>query len=327
MAATQYPKDTAGRHMTTAVPVVSVDTTAGQAEQFVRDNASDLASINYIYLVKENRVLAGVLSIKELFRLPPSTPLASYAERSMFTARPRTDQEHVAQLALEHNVKAVPIVSKTGEFLGVVPSEVILDVLSKEHTEDVLRFAGVDHEVGGPDMLLDAPPLTHVRSRLPWLVVGLVGGLVAAVVVSMFEGTLADQLILAAFIPAIVYMADAVGAQAQMLFIRALAIDRDLVLRSYLAREIVVNFLLAIVLALLAVILSYVWIGSPVITAILGISIFLTVCFTVLVAVLLPWILQQRGHDPATASGPIATVIRDIASLLIYFGVASVFLL
>lgn len=313
--------------MTTAVPVISDSATAAEAEEFVREHASDLTSINYVYLIDQGRRLGGVLSIKELFRLPPNTPLTPYTERHLVTARPHTDQEHVAQLALEHNVKAIPIVSKEGEFLGVVPSEVILDILSREHTEDVLRFAGVDHEVGGPDMLLDAPPLTHVRSRLPWLIVGLLGGLVAAVVVSMFEGTLVDQLILAAFIPAIVYMADAVGAQAQMLFIRALAIDRDLVLRTYLAREFIVNLMLAFVLSGLIFILSYAWIGSPVIPAILGVSIFLTVCFTVLVAVLLPWTLQQRGHDPATASGPIATVIRDIASLLIYFGVASIFLI
>jgi magnesium transporter len=313
--------------MTTAVPIVSDTATAGEAEAFVRENAGDLTSINYIYIASVDGCLSGVLSIKELFRLPSNTPLTSYTERQMITARPHTDQEHVAQLALKHNIKAIPIVSKKGELLGVVPSDVILDILSREHTEDVLRFAGVDHEVGGPDMLLDAPPLTHVRSRLPWLIVGLLGGLVAAVVVSMFEGTLTDQLILAAFIPAIVYMADAVGAQAQMLFIRALAIDRDLVLRTYLAREFVVNILLAFVLSALIFILSYSWIGSPVIPVILGITIFLTVCFTVLVAVLLPWTLQQRGHDPATASGPIATVIRDIASLFIYFGVASIFLM
>ena len=145
------------------------------------------------------------------------------------TVRTSTDQERVAHLALKYNIKAVPVVSKDHTFLGVVPSDKILEILNREHTEDVLRFAGVRHKHSPvQDVLLDQSPLTHVKSRLPWLVIGLLGGVLAAFVIGIFEETLAHELLLAAFIPAIVYMADAVGSQTQMLFVRALAVDHNL---------------------------------------------------------------------------------------------------
>lgn len=250
--------------------------------------------------------------------------LTAYLGRTLVTVRPSTDQERVAELALRHNIKAVPVISKDHVFMGVVPSDKILEVLNHEHTEDVLRFAGVRHkDTHAREALLNASPLVQVRMRLPWLVLGLLGGVGAAAVIGMFEDILAAELVLAAFIPAIVYMADAVGSQTQMLFIRALSIDSTLRVRSYLWRESIVNALLGTALALLIFIASLFFASSFMVSSILAISIFLTVVGTVLVAIMLPWFFHVRGHDPAIASGPLATVVRDILSLVIYLSVAT----
>jgi magnesium transporter len=314
--------------LTSAVPVVKSSTTAYEAEQLLRARANEYETINYLYIVDDNNLLKGVLSIQELFHLEPNSNLESFVRSNLITVHADAEPSVVAELALRNTIKAIPVLDSAGVLLGVVPSDQIIKILSHEHTRDVLRLAGVTHkDTHAHDVLLNNSAWSHVKMRLPWLVLGLIGGMAAAAVVGFFEETLANELILAAFIPSIVYMADAVGAQTQMLFVRVLSIDANLKLRTYLFRETIVNGLLGLVLGLLIFAVSLVWIKSFVVSLILGLSIFLTVLFTVLVAIFLPWILFKRGQDPAVASGPLATVIRDILSLCIYLLVASVFLL
>ncbi len=315
--------------MVATVPVVLGSVTVEQVEQIIHAKNENFTTINYIYIVDELQKLLGVISIKELLYLKPQDTLTAYTGRPLLKVRPHTDQERVAQLALKYKIKAVPVVSKEGIFLGVVDSDTILAVLNQEHTEDVLRFAGVQRKKGfgnGSDMILTGSSLTHVKSRVPWLVMGLLGGVGAAVVVGQFEATLHSQLILAAFIPAIVYMADAVGSQTQMLFVRALSIESNLKLGWYIGREMKVNFFIGMILAVLIFIFSFLWQQSLLISSILGLSIFLTVWSTVIIAIMLPWFVLRLGYDPAIASGPLATVVRDIISLCIYLVVASVLL-
>jgi magnesium transporter len=318
-----YPKDTAGRLMTNAVPTAHEHSHVRDVLGNVRARAHEYESINYIYIVTGAHELRGVVSLKELMRMEEDATLHECTKRTLILAHPHTDQERLANLALKHNIKAVPVVSKTHEFLGVVCADTISDILHKEHTEDVMRFAGVSHSEFDTSLLLHTSIFTHVRSRAPWLVIGLLGGMFAAFVVGFFESTLADQLLLVAFIPAIVYIADAVGSQTQMLFIRALTIDADLRVRNYLLREISVNIVLAFILSVLIYSISYVWLSSTLVSTIVSVSIFLTVGVSVLVAILLPWLLTKCKQDPAVASGPIATVLRDIMSLCVYLGVAT----
>ncbi len=322
--------ETAGRIMTTAVPVVTEQATVREVEMLLQKESKHLNTINYIYVTDASGALSGVVSIRELFSLPKEAVIGAHTQRALVTARPHTDQERVAHLALKHNLKAIPVVSKERVLLGVVPSDTILTVLNQEHTEDVLRFAGVKShartETDLSDLLSNSAPFTHVKARLPWLLLGLMGGVVAAFVVGKFEATLAHELILAAFIPAVVYMADAVGSQTQMLFIRSLALDHGLRMWSYLWRELRVNFILGLVLSGVAFLVSYLWLFSLPVSSILSVSLFLTVWCTVLIAIALPWYFHNRGYDPAIASGPLATVVRDIISLLIYLGVASLIL-
>ena len=131
---------------------------------------------------------------------------------------------------------------------------------------------------------------------------------------------------LSAFIPAIVYTADAVGTQTQIIFIRSLAIDHHLDILKYLWRELKVNVFLALILGLLISLFALLWMGSGVLCLILGLSVVLTVLVAMAVAVTMPLVLQKMNFDPAIASGPFATVIRDVMSLLIYLAIAKLFL-
>ena len=322
-----FPKDSAGRWMTDAVPKVAATATVAEVENLLRTKANDYETINYIYIINAKEELIGAVSVRELFGLRKEQLLTEFTNRPLITVRPHTHQERVAQLALAHNIKAVPVVSKERALMGVVPSDKILEVLNQEHTKAVFRLAGVSHkENHSPETLIGSSPLARVKMRLPWLVLGLLGGFLSALVIGLFEATLAKELILAAFVPTIVYMADAVGSQSQMLFVRALSIEQNLQIRSYVLREFLVNFFIGIALSAIIFIVSFVWIQSLLISTILATSIFITVCFTVIIAISLPWYFKQKGYDPAIASGPLSTVIHDGLSLCIYLIVASVML-
>lgn len=312
--------------MTSNVPVVFEDKTIGEIENLVVRNTKDWDTINYIYIVDAQKRLTSVISLKEVFCLDKTRRAKEFQPEKLITVRAHTDQERVVLVALKHKLKAIPVVDKNGTFLGVVPPDTILSILHAENIEDVLHFAG-SRKLDNPAVdLIQAGALLHLRKRLPWLILGLVGGIVAAVIVGFFEGALQEQIVLAAFIPAIVYMADAVGSQTQLIFIRSLALESKLDLKKYIWRELTINILLATILGLMTSMFVFAWFQVPALSLTLGVSMVITVLAAMAVALTLPLLLQKIKIDPAIASGPFATVIRDVMSILIYFGVASLFL-
>lgn len=317
-----YPKDSAGRLLTARVPTVDATATAQEVRRYLDQQAGDFDTVNYIYLLGHGRELVGVVSIRELFQAPPHEPIRTFSPEHLITVRPHADQERVAHLALRANIKAMPVIDAHHGFLGVIPPNVILGVLNEEHTKDVFGFAGVTRRSDPERHLLSGEPVAHVLSRLPWLVIGLAGGILAAWVVRWFEDALRVQLLLAAFIPVVIYIADAVSAQTQMLFIRASTIAPQLNMRTYIAREALVNMLLGGILATLIFIASWWWLSVFVVSTILGMTVFLTVCFVTFIGIGLPWLFYRRGYDPAVASEPITSVVCQIMSLCIYFSIA-----
>jgi len=316
----------AGRHMIQKMPTIHPAATIAEVEELLLKKTRDLETINYIYVTDNQNKLIGVISVKEVFRLPKTRKIAEVMEHDVVTARPHTDQERVALLAIEHNLKEIPVVDSESRLLGVVPYDAILRVLREEHIEDILQFAGI-HKFKDPAKdIIGAPAWTHLKKRLPWLVVGLLGGLIAALVVGYFEAALKIQLILASFIPAIVYMADAVGAQTQTIFIRSLAIEQKLNLVSYIWREVRVGLSIAVFLGLMIAVITYFLWPPATLALILGLSFIATIIAAMAVAIFLPWLFLKIKIDPAIASGPFATVIRDILSLVIYFAIASAML-
>lgn len=319
-----YPKDSAARLMTERVPVVALEAHVLDIESLLLKKAADFASINYIYVVDARKKLKGVVSIKELFRQAKDFPVRQIMVRQVVSVRTHTDQERVAIVALHHSLKAVPVVDKQDTFLGAITSDTILSILHKESVEDFLRSAGIGPN--GATNIFAASAWFHVRKRLPWLLFGLFGGLIAAGVVSFFETALKAHLLLAAFIPTVVYMADAVGSQTQTIFIRYLAIEHKPKMSLYFLREIKVSFFLAFLLALIVSVTAWLWFSQVLLGLILSLSLFATILAATTVAVFLPWLFLKLKFDPAIASGPFATIIRDLSSLLIYFFIAQALL-
>jgi magnesium transporter len=280
--------------------------------------------INYIYVVDKNNCLVGIISIKDLFRKDKNVLVKRIMQKEIFSVGLNTDQEKVALLALKKEIKSVPVVDKENHLLGVVPYHKILEVLHKEGIEDTLRTAGI-HKFKDPAIeIINASTRTHVKKRLPWLILGLIGGIIAALIVDSFELMLNKYLLLAAFIPAIVYMADAVGAQSQTILIRSMALDKKLDWGKYSLREIKINLALGLLLGILFLVVFSIFWETSFFGIIIGVSIFVTVLVSMVISITLPLVFQKFNFDPAISSGPFATAVRDLTSLLVYFGVAHI---
>jgi magnesium transporter len=319
----EHPIESAGHLMVRTVPIVKTKDTIDEIKKKIIKEIDSFESISYIYVLDSRNVLKGVLSIKELFRASKIESAENVMIKKIATVRAHTDQERVALFALRYNIKAVPVINKEGVFLGVVPTDTILNVLHTESVEDALRMAGAG-KFKNPDIqIITASTWFHFKKRIPWLLFGLIGGIGAAFVVRYFEDALESHIILAAFIPAVVYMADAVGSQTQTIFIRSLALTRTLDTFKYIIREIKVSCMLALTLGSVAFAFVSFWINSFAIGIVFGMSIIVTIMAAMAIALIVPWILVKMHYDPAIASGPFATVMRDISSLLIYFAIAS----
>ncbi|MBU2635362.1 magnesium transporter [Patescibacteria group bacterium] len=319
MNSKKYPNESAGGKMIKAVPIAYSEQRILDVKNMLFEKMKKLETINYIYVVNKKEELIGVFSVKEIFRSPEQTKVREIMKQDIIKVRPYTDQEKIAILALKNNLKSIPVVDKNNKFLGVVPSDIILDVLYSENIEDFLKLAGIHSPL---QKILKGSTLYLTKVRLPWLIFGLLGGIFAAWIIAFFEESLRTNFILAAFIPLILYIASAVGTQTETLFIRNLILDSRLVITKYLLREIKTGFLMALILGVLLSLISVFWFSSPYyIGIILGISLFLTILMAILIGIFTPWLLGKLKKDPAIGTGPFATILRDVLSLVIYFAV------
>ena len=320
-----YPPETAGRLMITNVPITLSDFTIGDARKNFLQNLSDLKSINYLYVVNKTHQLVGVLSLRDLLRLPGNQEITEIMHTKLITAHPHTDQERIAYLALKNNLKSIPIVDKDNKFLGIVPTNTILSITFQEAHENILRLAGI-HQRGDPDDIIRLPAKISLIHRLPWLLVGLIGGLLAASIVSDFENTLEQNIILAAFIPLIVYIADATGTQIQAFFIRDIVLNPDLHFTRYFTKQLFITLLTGSIMGVGLVIFTGIVYHRFLIALVLGLSLFASVISSLITGLLIPYLFHRFHLDPANGSGPIGTIIQDIASITIYLTIASLIL-
>jgi magnesium transporter len=213
------------------------------------------------------------------------------------------------------------VVDAAGRFLGLIPPRRLLAVLLAEHEEDLSRLGGFVRSTTTIRATSEEPVQRRVRHRLPWLFVGLIGALLAADVVGWFEAQLQRNVMLAFFIPSIVYLADAVGTQTETIVVRGLSVG--VAMRRMATRELLAGVAIGLALAALAgPLVWWRWQDGPLaLTVALAI---LAACSSATVAALaLPWCFDAAGVDPAFGSGPLATLLQDLLSIVIYFGIGS----
>ena len=321
-----FDKDSVGQVMSTKIPTVLHTQTAGQVIDLLPFFAKKTDSINYVYILNKKGTLVGTISIKELFISPPEKKMKDIMSKNLITSRPQMDKEDVAYLAIKHNLKGVPVVNNKKQIIGALFSDKILSILYSEYRKSFHHFAGILTPSDNYKTILEDGIVKNFKSRIPWVIVGLVGGIFAAQIIELFEVTLTKSVILAAFIPLVVYISNAVGAQTQTFFVRDIAFNPKIKMNPYFIKQLISSMLIALVCSAASWLLIGLFWGSSYMGFIIGAAIFIAIFISTIIAILIPFILFKLDQDPALGSGPFATILQDLASVYIYFQTASLFL-
>ncbi len=312
--------DIAADHIEPAALLVSPDDSV--ADVVARARALQRPPGDAVCVVDGGGRLVGLVDAATLLAADPERAVGTVMRRDLPRVLPDTDREQMVSLALEHRLAAVPVVNDAGRLLGVAGPLALMEILRREHVEDLHRLAGIAREDTQAVRALEDPPLRRARHRLPWLLVGFGGSVVATFIVARFESALSAAPAIAFFVPGLVYLADAIGTQSEAVAVRGLSLSRIGVARL-LGGELRTGLLIGLVLALAAWPLVWIAFGDAALAAAVGLALAGASALATVLGLMLPWALARLGTDPAYGSGPLATILQDVLTLLIYFGCVS----
>lgn len=319
-----HKKDTAGGVMTNEFIAYQPDTTVQNAiERFKRD-AEEIETVYYIYIIDEHEKLLGVTSLRELLLADPFSQLLDIMEKKLITVTPDEDFKVVTETLSKYNLVALPVIDNDGYLLGIITVDDVLDILEEEATGDIYKVAGTSEIKYGK--IEDASPLDVVKSRIPWLLLCLLGGIISSLVIGKFEATLTSVVVLAAFIPVIMGMAGNAGLQVSTTMVRNIALNSIHNFWKYARVEILSGLIIAFITGLVVAAAASLLEGMPMLGVVVGLSMFLSITSSTFLALLTPTIAHKIGIDPAVTAGPFVTVFNDILGLTIYFTVATIFM-
>jgi magnesium transporter len=268
--------------------------------------------------------LVGVISLRQLITVPPTKKLMQIMVTDVISVRTDMDQEEVARVVEKYNILAVPVVDEENKLVGIITVDDIIDVIREEATEDIMRMAGT-HE----DEFVYRDNVFKVsRFRLPWILINLFGGLITGYLLWVFKVTIRDVLALVTFIPVITAMGGNVGVQSASIMVRGFAtgrVDFDS-LKRFLFREVRVGVIMGTTCGFAVGLVGYIWHGNPTIGLVVGIAMVVAMTIASTMGTLAPAFFKKIKVDPAIASGPFVTTANDITGILVYFGVATLFL-
>jgi len=308
----------AGAHATSRVPTAAPgerasDVRAGLAGRRF-DSADDVA-------VVDDGVLVGIAPIERVLAASGSELMSDLMDADPPVVAPGVDQERVAWETVRRGESSVAVVDADGKLIGLVPPHRMLRVLLTEHDEDVARLGGYMASTQRARQAAEEPVARRLWHRLPWLLVGLAGAFAAAVIVGRFDQQLEEEVLLAFFLPGVVYMSAAIGTQTQTVVIRGFSVG--VTMRDTLRRELTSGLLLSLVIAAAFIPVAWVGWGEVDLAIGVGLALFASSLAATAIALALPWLFQHFGTDPAFGSGPLATVLQDIFTIAIYFAVAT----
>jgi magnesium transporter len=309
--------ESAAHHATRSVPIADPGATAGEVLAALAGGAFECAAH---VVVCEGERFRGIVRIEDLLPAGPDTRITALMDADAPAVAPGTDQEIAAWRAVRHGESALALVDAQGRFAGLIPPHRLLAVLLSEHEEDLSRLGGFLHSTESARRASQEPVPRRFVHRLPWLLVGLAGALLAAELVASFAGMLRQQVVLAFFVPGIVYLADAVGTQTETVVVRGFSVGVRMA--SMLRRELLTGLAIGAALALLAYPVVRARFGDADVAGVVAVSMFAACGTASVTAMALPWAIDRLGADPAFGSGPLATVIQDLLSIAIFLAIA-----
>ena len=318
----KYDEDSAGGLMAKELIKVNENWSVTRCVKEMRTQASEVTRVHSVYVVDNDNILLGRLSLKDLLVADQKTKIKSIYKKNVDHVFDTDTAESVASTMQKYDLGAIPVINKKKKLLGRITIDDIVDLIKEEAEEDYQLAAGILQDVDVDDSIFEL-----TRARLPWLIVGLIGGIGAAFVMGGFDEILFQHKILFYFTPLIAAMAGNVGVQSSAIIVQGLANDEIKgSINNRLFKETLLSILNGVILAGLLFLFIYFWKGEIDIALALSIALVAVVIVAGIIGTFIPLFLNKRGIDPAIATGPFITTSNDIFGILIYFMVAKLIL-
>ena len=309
-----YPEDTAGGLMAKELIKVNKNWTVMRCVREMRKQAENVSFVYTIYVVDDNDILAGTLSLKKLLLTDAKTIISEIYKEDIIMINANEDNEEVGNIMNKYDLIVLPVVNDLGQLIGRITVDDVMEVIKEEAEKDYQMASGISEDVESSDSIW-----TLTRARLPWLLIGMIGGLLGAKVIGIFD--IEKNYQMAFFIPLIAAMGGNVGVQSAAIVVQGLAggsIEFNGTFKR-LIKELGVALVNGIICSSIIYIATFllgygVWLSATVSIALLAVIIF-----AALFGTFIPLTLDKYKIDPALATGPFITTVNDILGLFIYF--------
>jgi len=318
-----YPEDSAGGIMGLEFVAVKAHVTLGDAIETIREKKEVVENLYHIWVVDDFGKLVGVVSLKDLLLESPSKKVSEIMNPEVISVNVFADQEEVIHLVKKYDLVNIPVVDEQHRLIGRITHDDIIDVIEEEVDEDISLMAGViDQEIA------EESPLKISKARLPWLIAGLVGEILAAVVISRFESSVQKIIALSFFIPVIMAMGGSTGNQAATIVVRGLATGeiRLMHIGRRLWVESRVAFINAFICGILLSLVVGFWLSDWGLASVVGTALVLIILNAGFIGSAVPLALKKMNIDPALATGPFISTSNDVLGLFIYLGLVTLYL-
>ena len=318
----RYDEGTAGGLMAKELVKVKESWTVLSCVKEMRAQAENVTRVHSIYVVDQEDKLLGRLSLKDLLTAGPKQPLREIYIPKVDAVSVNESTEEVAKIMSKYDLEAIPVVDELGRLVGRITIDDIVDVIKEEAEKDYQLAAGISTDVEADDSIWDL-----TKARIPWLFLGLIGGVGAAAIMGGFETLIQEHAILFFFTPLIAAMAGNVGVQSSAIVVQGIANDD---VKGSIGQRVLKEMLLAllngVILAVILLLFTWAWKRDLNTAIAIAISLVTVTVAAGVIGTFTPLFLHKRGIDPAIATGPFITTSNDIFGILIYFSIAKVIL-
>ncbi|MEE9349835.1 MAG: magnesium transporter [Flavobacteriaceae bacterium] len=318
----RYDEDTAGGLMGKELIKVYEDWTMFTCVREMRRQAENIDKVHTVYVVDDHEILKGRLSLKSMLTTSTKTPIKEIYNDAVISVKVDDQDEDVALIMQKYDLIVVPVVDEMGRLVGKITIDDVVDIIKDEAEKDYQMAAGLTDDVEADDTVFEL-----IKGRLPWLILGLFGGLGSVFIMENFEGALANYKALFFFTPLIAAMAGNVGVQSSAIVVQGLA--NNIIKGSIwkrLLKEVGLSLFNGIVLSLMILIFGQVMGYEFNFTLSIAVSLVAVIIIASLVGTFVPILLDKKGIDPALATGPFITTSNDIFGIFIFFYIAKLIL-
>lgn len=312
----QYDEDTAGGLMSTEMVVVNENWSMPECLKEMRRQAEDLDDIYYIYVVDDDERLRGLFPLKKMVTSPSVSKVKHVMSTDVVSVDVDTPIEEIAPIIEKYNLVAIPVVDKINRLVGQITVDDVMDEVREQTEHDQQLGAGLTQDIESDDSVIQ-----QTRARLPWLIIGMLGGIGSSMLLGCFENTMGEHPEMALFIPLLAGMGGNVGVQSSAIAVQGLAnnsLDSNHIFKHIL-KESVVAFINATILSVLVYIYNMFMHGATdIVTLAVPLSLFVVIMFASAFGALIPLVLERMDINPAVATGPFIQIINDLSGMTFY---------